>query len=982
MTEEFRKFPQTNIKQVEIGIEQNKNLIRNKLDYCAIFPDEKTKGKDNEKRKFIDPFYIDADKWYAIVDKLTDNKIADRIGTCGRAVKESEDIKDSILNLINTKIYDKRKSVHKKGKPVYQYKYKNTKELDSACKAIDYALEKNIELTENEAFLLPYCDIWENINEFEKNEVCPISNYNSLYLHYGLNERKKDVDIPTGKIIRYIEKKCFKFPMTKDLYYPNENNPKIMFRIRVNDEPDDHGRVGKITVFGHRGKHGIELLWKMVKGKSEEEIREIWNQKERDVQLYHDTEKGYAYSRLGKQRLFTKYIINGYGKERIQNELSVIHPYPIALPDTPVNWGEMHPIMREVILDFSREKTCPILPDLEEIGSETCIWAARNMSMSEQEESAKEIEESLEKAENPEDMINEYEKFMASLEHVKHGIVDAHPRQTLFSHEVSNITGWIEHNLDPVDSYGTPVIDPMLANMLYEHIAVLDKDFVKKKFIKMVEGYAQSGMTQWNWLIGWLENFGTIKDLMTYDDYIYLGKVTNAPMASFIVKGDVNTLREIIYEKKVPIKIDSWDDLKALAKDTEINVEKILEEALDNKHFNDLDINNHTFLKDLNLRNRDTYNLSFTDVKINPISSLTLTGGFLHNSTFTRCTFKINAYNTNFENSKFVECNLKNSSFSRARLKDTIFQDCDLRGANLNFKTFDPHHHHTFTNCKINSDTVMAFQDFYEYKHDFEMVDDFPTFSVLYEKYPIMAIRDYERLFRFHPKLFGGGKQRFIVDHQKLFEFLDEHAPVREWSQIRFYFSSTINDVQYILDNYEKFERGEYKINPYRSMTEKDLFYLYQQEMGKAAVILGQTTDDYGDWYHRRVVKGEPYSSKEAEKKRYLETLPIGGIINQYKEETGAHAFWLKRPNKSFLDWLRKNKLSESLIKRITVLGSLISSEDETDIELMEKQYEKQFGHPVKGHVDNFLKWVKDTGFDIDPKSLRAFIYNLYINWW
>lgn len=58
-----------------------------------------------------------------------------------------------------------------------------------------------------------------------------------------------------------------------------------------------------------------------------------------------------------------------------------------------------------------------------------------------------------------------------------------------------------------------------------------------------------------------------------------------------------------------------------------------------------------------------------------------LSGQLLADTTFDNCCFSLDFSQTNFTNTKFINCNLKGCDFSQCNLTHTIFENCALEGA-------------------------------------------------------------------------------------------------------------------------------------------------------------------------------------------------------------------------------------------------------------------------------------------------------------
>lgn len=80
-----------------------------------------------------------------------------------------------------------------------------------------------------------------------------------------------------------------------------------------------------------------------------------------------------------------------------------------------------------------------------------------------------------------------------------------------------------------------------------------------------------------------------------------------------------------------------------------------------------------------------------------------LTEQVLADTTFNNCYFSVDFSQTDFTNSKFINCNLKCSDFSRCNLTNTVFDNCSLECVGFKNAKID---RTVLTNCSCYNQVV------------------------------------------------------------------------------------------------------------------------------------------------------------------------------------------------------------------------------------------------------------------------------------
>lgn len=339
----------------------------------------------------------------------------------------------------------------------------------------------------------------------ERIRTCPIANSNALVQHYTLNERKGDVDIESGIRVRKIERLCVGFPMIKDIPYndPKTDKHLLTIRVQVNEKADSHGRVGSVAILRPLEKeldYSPDLLWN--------------NLSSYNMEAFYD--------KVLDWRFGTEYR-HARAFDRLDDDVQIIV------------WEN-----KELLQELLRKQ----MKGNVEVGKETCVWAARSMSMGQQEKEAEVIEDKIEALKNLNKKIEVYEDYIQSFEQLEHGVVDAHPRQSLFDQTVSTMEAWVEMDLKAVDEDGTPIIDPMLSNMLYLHIAQIDPKLITNQFLKLLEGQKKKGYDNWSWTIPWLDKFSVIRRSFTVDNLRFIHKIIEQPLTKIFTSTHISDILE------------------------------------------------------------------------------------------------------------------------------------------------------------------------------------------------------------------------------------------------------------------------------------------------------------------------------------------------------------------------------------------------------------------------------------------------------
>ncbi len=506
-----------------------------------LFPTEKFRKKFNQlikyKEQYIreceiipetNPFDVsDLDGYYKRIEQWDTSQLQWKLGRC-RAASLTKDTYDAWLlsnfkkNMPNNflgyrddtlDIYRKRCKIALKELktaermvlqgaylPESQRRYGYQIKLDTGIRGF---VEKDIEiLKEGCEFILK-----DKVAEYVKERVCPIALDNALALHYEINRRNVqkgfyDMDIKSGKIVRDIERNCVNFPLVKDIPYIKNGREILKLRVQVNQEPDSSGRVGRIDVIKPLPYHPI--FDKFI-GK---DAKFVWN------------------TRLTLEE---------------QKEISrLVYPGWSTILDVKTNYLSLHPDFSRLLHIISRKGKTFKEEGISYItvGSESCVWAQKTRPAVQVTKEAAKISEAEYKTKNPLELTEITERFMESLEQMEKGLIDAHPRQDLFDSAVSTFEAWVEYDFDP------NVIEPMLANMLYHHIAKIDSRLVSKNLILLIEDQLERGYERWEWVGAWLHKFGTIKDSLSVNDWRYIIKITKQPITTFLDSHDLQILMD------------------------------------------------------------------------------------------------------------------------------------------------------------------------------------------------------------------------------------------------------------------------------------------------------------------------------------------------------------------------------------------------------------------------------------------------------
>ncbi|KKN39596.1 hypothetical protein LCGC14_0741700 [marine sediment metagenome] len=336
------------------------------------------------------------------------------------------------------------------------------------------------------------------------HEVCPIVLDNALALHYEINRRNVekgfyDLDIKSGVIVRDIERNCVDFPLIKDIPYIKNGREILRLRVEVSREPDRSGRVGRIDIIKPIPYHPI--FDKFVN----KDAKYVWDK-------LLTMEEKYEITRL---------------------------VYPVeAIQISTISYLHLNPTLARFLYAIGRERGTlkKGVPYLLTIGSETCVWAQKTRPAAQLTKETAKISKAEYEAKNPLELAEITENFMESLEKMERGLIDAHPRQDLFDSAVSTFEAWVEYDFDP------NVIEPMLANMLYNHIAKIDPRLVSRNFLLMIEDQKEQGHEQWGWTKLWLDKYHTVKDTLSIDDWRHIIKLTKNPITSYLHTHDIDNL--------------------------------------------------------------------------------------------------------------------------------------------------------------------------------------------------------------------------------------------------------------------------------------------------------------------------------------------------------------------------------------------------------------------------------------------------------
>ena len=345
--------------------------------------------------------------------------------------------------------------------------------------------------------------------DYVKTRDCPIVLDNALSIHYEINRRNiengvYDMDIQSGVVVRDVERDCLDFPLTKDIPYIKNGKEIFRLRINVNLNPDSHGRVGRITVFKPVDMNTIGVS-----------TPELYNRLPTDE----------------KMMLLTN-IEETYANPVLQFSRNLIHVQEKIFAN------------RELIIQMLLS-----LAPYDHIGSETCVWASKTTGagiLAEESEKQADTEDS---AKDPLQLAQMTEEFLRTLETMDKGIVDAHPRQSLFDATVSTFQAWVEYDLDPA------ILDPMLANMMYVHVAKIDPTLISHNFIKILDNQVKEGYEHWGWVRAWLEKFSTVAETLTMDDWRYVVRLTKLPIDMFLSHVAIDRLiHKLPKDKRVEFK--------------------------------------------------------------------------------------------------------------------------------------------------------------------------------------------------------------------------------------------------------------------------------------------------------------------------------------------------------------------------------------------------------------------------------------------
>lgn len=443
--------------------------INDIIDVCEI-----VKGKNPFKVRTGSPEYN-------YIMELLPHEVMDKVFACGEAVNAT----NNLLGEIPTPEIVHRLSMIFEG--LGHKAPLSFKSITEICNLYKAPEDVESELISKCKEYKEQMKIHNDIIEFLKKDVCPIANDNAISLHYELNRRNwlnfdNDPHIPSGIITRDIENKCLDFPLTAEFPYLDEQGNHILtVKFLVHKQPQD-GRAGELQIWRVLQ---TKKAWELIKGKNEIQLEEWWN----DLTL--EGQENYTINEL-------KFDI---------------------LLDRKYLWFEASPAFRTTLVEIAKMKD--FKPRMQKVGTETCIWAERSAVAGKMakkyEELAKEIDWN-DPTQITEMIKNEY----SSLEGLDGEILNAFPRQTLFSHGKIAYGGWVESGFDPMRMPETTITS------VYEHIAQIDPKIISKNFIKIIEGIVDS--KSYHWVISdkarmWLNKFKGIKRAMRAEDWAYIIKL-------------------------------------------------------------------------------------------------------------------------------------------------------------------------------------------------------------------------------------------------------------------------------------------------------------------------------------------------------------------------------------------------------------------------------------------------------------------------
>ncbi len=364
------------------------------------------------------------------------------------------------------------------------------------------------------------CEIVKD-TQAERPKKCQIVNDNGLILHYVINERSDNIDVKTGLMMRDIEKRCIGFPMIKDIPYIRNGKEVFRFRVKVTKDPDSSGRVGRIDIVVVKPE---ESLVGIETEHIYDELRDI--EKRNVLNLVLGTDMVLWGTGFRHARSFDEH------DKRVQKKILENRAIVLKL------WNKGNTGTRT-------------------IGGETCVWAASTKPLGVQEAEAEKLltkdYEGMDLAER----IQFFEDQLNNLDRLEGGLVDAFPRQTLFNQTVSTMAGWVDFELAPNDPFGNPLVDPLLANMLYQHIVQVDPSLLSRHFVKLVKSQAirqaeqiksgaihpQDVKNQWNWIIAWVKKFNQVEYSLTYEDLVQVHDIVKLPLNDIF---DANLIIDIV----------------------------------------------------------------------------------------------------------------------------------------------------------------------------------------------------------------------------------------------------------------------------------------------------------------------------------------------------------------------------------------------------------------------------------------------------